>query len=104
METLEKLRKEITKEIVEKADIFFKENIRQAKDMESLEKELAKGGLVKVSFCSTEKGGKKCADQIKEGLHADVRGENLLDKEKPTGKCVVCGSKAGHTVYIGKAY
>ena len=38
IETLGKLGKEITKEIVEKSDKFFKENIRQAKDMEGLEK------------------------------------------------------------------
>ncbi len=101
---LEKLGREITENLVQNADKSFKSNIRTAKDFKELQKELEKGGLIKADFCTMEKPGEKCAEEIKNKLHGDVRGSRVDKKEKPTGNCVICGKKAQDVVYIGKAY
>jgi prolyl-tRNA synthetase len=85
------------------ADSFFRENLREARNMEELKKTLAKGGLVRCPFCSTAIEGVPCAEKVKD-IHGDVRGERADRKEKPAGKCVVCGKKARHVVYIGRQY
>ncbi len=87
------------------ADTFFKNNIHEAKTMEQLKKTLSLGGFSRVPFCSTGVEGIPCAEKIKEELHGDIRGERADKEEKPKGeKCVVCGKKANHYVYIGKQY
>jgi len=95
---------EITWSLIKSADAFFKKNIREAKDISSLSYALKKGGLVKMDFCSIDRKGEPCADIIKDKLHADVRGIRADKKEKPKGKCAVCGKKAGCVVYVGKEY
>jgi prolyl-tRNA synthetase len=100
----------LTRNLRKEADSYFKSNIRKAANLEELRKAIAKGGFVRCGFCSVSIEGVPCAERVKDELHGDVRGERadtLLGtgrKEKPSGKCVVCGKPAKHVVYIGKQY
>ncbi len=101
---VERAGNKITASLIKAADKFFYENIRSAKNMEELGAMLKLGGLVKVNFCSVESEGEPCADEIQDRFHAMIRGTRVDKKEKPTGKCIVCGKKAAHVVYVGKQY
>jgi prolyl-tRNA synthetase len=90
--------------LLKKADAWFYSLVHEAKDMRELEAKLEKGGFVKVDFCSREKEGHKCAEKIKEKLHAEVRGTRADTHEIPKGRCIVCGKKAEAVVYVGKQY
>ncbi len=94
----------ITRKLIEKADKEFKSRIQGAGDYKELSRKIKLGGFVQVGFCSIDKDGENCADRIKNDLHAEIRGVRLDRKEKPKGKCVVCGSKAKHMVYVAKQY
>jgi prolyl-tRNA synthetase len=97
----------ITTSLIKRADEWLSKNMRMAKDMKSLSYELKKGGLVRVGFCSVDRKGEPCADEIKDSLHAVIRGTMIgLDgkREKVSGRCVVCGKKASSVVHVGKEY
>ncbi|HDD72661.1 MAG TPA: proline--tRNA ligase [Candidatus Aenigmarchaeota archaeon] len=104
IETVFEEGKKLTENLVKQSDEFFKNNFREAKTWEELEREIKKGGFVRIPFCSTGKDGLACAERIKEELHGDVRGERADKMEEPHGNCVVCGKKANHIVYVGKQY
>ncbi len=87
-----------------KAKKEFDSRLREAKTFAELKKEIAKGGFVKVNFCSLSKDGEKCAERIEKDLKVKVRGKIFGKDEKPSGNCVVCGSPARHVVYIARAY
>jgi len=101
---IEKLGNDITKSLVKRADKFFNENIRTAKSMEELGVLLKLGGMIRANFCSVESNGEPCADEIQDKYHAMIRGTRADKKEKPTGKCIVCGKRANYVVYVGKQY
>lgn len=103
-EALEKLGKEITRNLVARAEKGFRGSIRSAKDMKDLKAKLKLGGFVRVDFCSRDKAGEPCAERIKTSLQGDVRGTRADNKEKPKGKCIACGKKAKVVVYVGKSY
>jgi len=94
----------LTQNIVKKADSWFSSMVHEAKDMHELESQLKKGGFVRIDFCSREKEGRRCAEKIKEKLHAEVRGTRADTHENPKGKCIVCGKKAQVVVYVGRQY
>ncbi len=101
---IERIGKNISKTLKERADNFFKGKIHEAKNMEELKRKLRLGGFAKVDFCSIDVDGEGCAEKIKEMVHADVRGVRFDKTEKPHGKCIVCGKKAKEVVYVAKAY
>jgi prolyl-tRNA synthetase len=63
-----------------------------------------KGGFVRVGWC----GGKECADWIKsETKGGEIIGTLHGKSEKPAGKvgkCIYCGKKAEHVVYVANMY
>ena len=95
---------ELTQNLVKKADAWFASMMHEASSMHELEAGLEKGGFVKVDFCSRDSEGRKCAEKIKEKLHAEVRGDRADVHENPKGKCIVCGKKANAVVYVGRQY
>jgi len=98
---IEKTGKDLTKNLIEKADKEFKNNIISISSLSELKK--MKGKFAHVDFCSIDKDGEKCAAKIeKEGL--EVRGTRIDVNEKPKGKCIVCGKEAKIVVYIAKSY
>jgi hypothetical protein len=64
-------------------------------------------GFIKVPFCSVDVDGEKCANKLKEETSGGNVCGTLYPKEekvKPGQRCVVCGKKAKHVVYIAKSY
>ncbi|MEM2138137.1 MAG: His/Gly/Thr/Pro-type tRNA ligase C-terminal domain-containing protein, partial [Candidatus Anstonellaceae archaeon] len=87
-----------------KAQAGFDAMLSKASSMDELGKEIEKGKLVAVPFCSNDKEGEKCADAVKEKTSGNVRGTRFDRHEKPHGNCIVCGKKAGAIVYIARQY
>jgi len=106
LETIIKEGQLLTDNLKKQSDSFFRGNIRDAKDWDTLSKEIQKGGFIKFPFCSMMIEGVPCAEKIKDDLHGDIRGERADKKEKPkpSDKCAVCGKKANHIVYAGRPY
>jgi len=95
----------LSQKLRREADSFFRKNMHQARNMKELEANLSKGGFTKIAYCSMDIEGVPCAQKIKDELHGDVRGERADKPENPkAGKCIVCGKKAKHFVYVGKQY
>lgn len=102
--TIKEMGASLTHNLIRKADAWFGSMLHDAKDMRSLESELQKGGFVRVSFCSRENEGRRCAEKIKEKLRAEVRGTRADVHEIAKGNCIVCGKKANVVVYVGRQY
>ncbi len=101
---IESISKEITKNLIAKADKLFENKIKDAKDINDIKKIINDGGIARAEFCSIDKAGEKCAEKIEKETGAQVRGTKLDEKQSPKGKCAVCGKKANHIVYIARAY
>jgi rubrerythrin len=82
---------------------LFEGKIKDAKNIEEIKKVIENGSIARCNFCSVEDAGIKCAEIIEKRMGAEVRGTRF-NKEKSSGKCAVCGSKANHIVYIAKSY
>ncbi len=97
-EILDKLRKD-SEHIID--DVIVSEN-----DYDKMVEKIKEGKIVRVPFCSMDFDGEKCSDRIHEDTGAEVRGERMDIKEKVEEgeRCVVCGKKANHYVYVAKAY
>jgi len=94
----------ILQTLKKKADDNLESNIQSAKNLNELKDCLKKGGFVRADFCSIENAGLKCAEVIEKDTGASVLGVRHDKHEKPSGKCIVCGEKAGVVVYIAKTY
>jgi prolyl-tRNA synthetase len=90
----------IQKEMLLKSERALHANIRNVKSMTELKKSVEKGGFSRANWC----GSSECEDWIKDGTGASVRGTLYGKAEKIFGKCVHCGNKAKHVVYIARAY
>lgn len=101
---IEKISKEFSKNLIKKADKVFDNRIRDVSSVKEMKKAIDDGAIARCAFCSVEKEGIKCAEVVEKEVGAEVRGTRLDEKEKPTGKCAVCGKKANHFVYVARAY
>ena len=93
--------------IKRKADSYLKDRIKDANNFGELKKLIDEQvGFVRIPFCSVSLDGKKCAEFIKEKLHADVCGTVFPESEKigNKNKCMICNKKANHIVYVAKSY
>jgi prolyl-tRNA synthetase len=75
-------------------------SVRDAINLKEIKENLKNGGFIRVPFCMKE----NCADKLKEKTGAEIRGAIVGKKEKPKGKCAVCGAKAKEIVYVAEAY
>lgn len=101
---IKQIAKEFTSNLIKKADKTFEGRIKESKNLKEINQAIKKGSIAKCPWCSTEKEGISCAEKIEKETGAEVRGTRLDEKEKPKGKCVICGKKANHIVYIAKSY
>ena len=101
---IKKISEEITKNLTKKADNLFNNKIKDAKNIKEIKKIIEEGGIARCNFCSVEKEGEKCAEIIEKETGAQVRGTKLDEKQKPNGKCAICGKPAHNIVYIAKSY
>ena len=102
---IEKIGKEFTKNLTNEADKVFEGRIEKTKDLKEIEKALDEKKIAKTNFCSVDEYGRTCAEKLKEKIQgAEVRGTILEEKDKPTGKCPVCGKPAKAVVYVARSY
>jgi len=105
LDEIKEISKDFTKNLIKKADSLFEGRIKKVNDLKEIKKAIKEGLIAKCNICSVEKDGEKCAEKINaETEGAEVRGTSLEEKEKPQGKCIVCGKKANHIVYVAKSY
>jgi prolyl-tRNA synthetase len=94
---------ELSKNIKEEAKKSFEGLIKDVKSMADIKK-IVGTGIARANFCSTEKEGEACAEEIEKEAGGKVRGTRIDLKEKAEGNCVICGKKAHKVVYIAKDY
>ena len=97
----------IDKKIEEKAILYFKDKTKKTDSYNELKKMIKDySGFVKIPFCSVDLDGEKCADKLKEETTANVSGTLYPkeDKIKQGQKCIICGEKANHIIYVAKSY
>jgi len=102
--TIKKISKEFTKNLIEKADKVFEGRIRDAKNLKEIKTTIKEGAIARCGICSVGKDGIPCAEIIEKEIHAEVRGTKLDEKSKPSGKCAICEKSAKHIVYIARSY
>lgn len=94
---LENLRKQATEK--------FKENTIDVETKEEVEEALKNKKIARSNWCSIDKSGEKCAEQLAEEIKgAKVRGTIHHKEERAKGKCLICGEKANEVVYIAREY
>jgi len=98
------ISKEFTNNLIKKADKVFQGRIKNVKNLNEIKKAIKEGSIAKCNFCSVEKDGEKCAEQIEKQVLAEVRGTKLDEKNKPSGKCAICDKPSKNIVYIAKSY
>jgi prolyl-tRNA synthetase len=105
MEYIEQTSKDIDKNLIKQADHLFDNSIIDAKNKQELKTAIESGKMARVTFCSVDKDGEKCAEAIEKEVQATVRGTKL-EKETPklADKCIICGKKASSIVYIARSY
>jgi prolyl-tRNA synthetase len=101
---VKKVAKESTINLVKQADKLFDGRIVDVKSIGEMKKAIESGNIVKCNFCSVDMDGEKCAGVIEKDVGASVRGTRLDEKDKVSGKCVVCGKKANALVYVARQY
>jgi len=101
---LKKYGEEFDKRLKQKAENFMKGKIINCENKKEIKKAIDEEKIARVNFCSVKKDGEKCAEYIEKEIGAEVRGTMANKKEKPSGKCIICGKSATEIVYIGKSY
>ena len=101
---MKKLGEDFDKRLIKKADKIIDGRIVNCKTIENLKIAMKKRKIARVNFCSVEKEGLSCAENIEKEINAEVRGTMANKKEKPSGKCIICNKPAKEIVYIGKSY
>ena len=93
-------------EVCSKKDMFERDKARRdsmvydAKTYDEL-KTLATtkdGGFIKINWC----GNVECENKIKDEF--GIKSRCLIENEKITGPCTVCGKEAKTRLYIGRQY
>ena len=101
------LREKMDGVLQRKADLYSKNNTREASSLKEVQEILKHHrGFLKVPFCSLEKDGEGCATMLKEKTDgAYVCGTLYPEEEKvKSGTCILCKKKAEHFVYVAKSY
>ncbi|PIN91287.1 proline--tRNA ligase [Candidatus Pacearchaeota archaeon CG10_big_fil_rev_8_21_14_0_10_32_14] len=106
IKTIEKISKEFTKNLIQKADKIFEGRIKDSENLSGIKKIIENNGIARISFCSTEKAGTSCAAKIEKETGAFVRGTKFDEDKKlsTNSKCAICSKKANHIVYVARAY
>jgi len=98
----------LDKELETRSKAYFKNKTKSSDSLEDLKKIIKKyRGFIKVPFCSVGSEGESCADELKaetEGGHVCGTLYPKEEKVKAVQKCIICGKKAKHIVYIAKSY
>jgi len=103
MKYIAKVGEESGKNLTKQADKLFDNRIKDVKTLSDMKKTIEGGSIARVNFCSVEMDGAKCAEVIEKEVGATVRGTKM-EKEKASGKCIVCNKPGKHVVYVARQY
>lgn len=92
---IEKILGDIQKNLLKKAEKLINSKQEQVKNYAELKKALF-SGFAKTAWCGSE----ACESKVKNDLKAKI----YILSEGKSGRCIVCGKKAKHVVYIAKSY
>ncbi len=96
---IKKILDDIHKNLLKKSEDMLKKGTTKVKNMAELTKAIKNKKLTVSEWC----GNEKCEDWIKTKTQgAKIIGIN--EKAKARGKCVYCGKKAKHIIWIAKSY
>ena len=96
---IEKLLETIQKDMFEAAKKRRDSMIYEANTYdELLDIAQNKSGFVKINWC----GSRECEDKIKDDT--TMKSRCIIESEKVTGPCIVCGKEATTRLYVGKQY
>ena len=98
--SIERLMDELARNLREKSERMMRELITDARSLDEIRKILDERRIARVEWC----GETGCADNIKENVGGEIRGERYDVAERPQGTCVACGKPAKTVVYIARAY
>jgi len=100
--TVKEILDKVQASLKEKADLFFRSNIRSAGSFDELKRILGEeGGFVRINWCGRE----ECAEEMKvETNGGTIRGTLYGVEEKASGQCVHCTHDATSVVYVSKQY
>ena len=98
--SVEKLMEEVAKNLRERSERMMRELIADARSAEEIKKTLDEKRIARVEWC----GEVRCAEELKERVGGEVRGERYDIAEKPQGPCIACGKPAKTVVYVARAY
>ena len=101
IKTLKKFDKEILNNLRNKASIFLRNHIFNAKSRKEVLDIIKKGGYARINFCGRESCAKDMQNVTQGGK---VRGVRVDKKELATGKCAWCGGLGKEVVYVAKQY
>jgi len=100
LEKIDQIFKEMEEDLKQKAKSFVNDMVVRVKTFDELKEAIEQNKIAKAPFCMRE----SCANQIKELLHAEVRGTDINPENAEKERCVYCGEPAKYWVYIGKTY
>lgn len=101
---IKEIESTFTKNLIKNAEKNFEGNIIDAKTKKEVENAVKNNKIARVSFCSLNKDGEKCAEIVEKEIQASVRGRRMDKEEKAAGNCAICGKKANVVTYITKSY
>ena len=103
---IEKIAEDIDKNLTKETDHLFDNSILEAKNQTELKKVIDSGKIARCGFCSVEMKGAICAEKVEKYILATVRGTKLEQENfsEKISKCVICGERSNHIVYIAKSY
>ena len=94
---IDKTLESIQKNLFDKAKQLLEKNTIETADYTKFEKAIGKGKFVRAPWC----GNETCVAQIKQDTKATSR---VILEDKPSGKCIKCGSPSKHLILFAKAY
>jgi prolyl-tRNA synthetase len=105
---ISKKASQLDKTIQNNSLYYLKGKVRETESLKELIEILNDGGgFVKVPFCTVEKEGEECEEELKTKTKGGKVCGTFYPKEekvKPKQKCIICGKKAKHIVYVAKSY
>jgi len=92
---------DIQNNLFKKAKKLLEDNITKTNNLKDMQKEIKNKKIVLAPLCNKM----ECEDMLKFKT-GGAKVLNILEekKEKPKGKCIICGKKAEYLVYIAKSY
>ena len=92
---------DIQNNLFKKAKKLLEDNITKTNNLKDLQQEIKNKKIVLAPLCNKT----ECEDMLKFKT-GGAKVLNILEgkKEKPSGKCLVCGKKADYLVYVAKSY